>query len=284
MDWKKAKNYTIIFLLILNVMLFGLNLIKYNKYNLSQEQKNDINAILNKNNITVATEMPDNYKPMPQITLKSSSYDAIELQKIFFNSITKIRRTEEFDKTIFSVGNESLKLYGNHAFYENNNIVDNYELSRKTAVKSVEKYIDEIEKNFSKLKLIRTTQSDEYIILEYDQSYLDNLIFNNSVIFTVYADGRFNCKLSYFEPMQMTGEKTDICSSDEALFVFYKGIKNVINTENLIKITEMNLGYYTEDYMQTDLDVIAVPHYRIFVEGIDEPYYINAYNSSMVYE
>lgn len=283
MDWKKAKNYTILFLLALNIMLFTLNLIKLNKYNLSQGQKKAINTILNNNNISIKSEIPDNFKPMPQIILKSPTYDTIELQNIFFNNINDIKRTEEFEKTIFSIKNESLTIDGNYALYENKNTSESFQLNEKNALKKIEKCINTIEKKFDTFKLSNMIENENYITFQYDQSYIDNIIFNNNIIFTVYSDGSFTCSLSYFEPVHITGDKSDICSADEALFSFYKEIKNTID-ENAINIIDMDLGYFIEDYAQNDSEITAVPHYRIFIDGVDEPYYINAYNNSMIYK
>ena len=51
--------------------------------------------------------------------------------------------------------------------------------------------------------------------------------------------------------------------------------------ENEIVIDKIDYGYYAfgEDINGT---VTAVPHYRIFIEGEDMPYYINAYSGRPV--
>lgn len=284
MDWKKAKNYTIIFLLILNIVLLGLNIIKLNKYKLSQGQKKAITSVLNRSNMTVECDIPVFFRPLPQLTLKSSGYDAIELQNIFFDSVNDIKRTEEFGNTIFLSGERTLTISGNNAFYENSEGTEGFELNEKNAEAAVEKYLKAIKNRFDSVKLSQSIINDDCIILIYDQYFYNMPVFNNSIVFTVYDGGEVSCDFSYFSPVQMTGEKTDICSADEALFVFYKGIKDMTDGNNPIKIVKMELGYFTEEYMETNTSLTAVPHYRICVEGEEKPYYINAYNSSMLFE
>lgn len=284
MDWKKAKNYTIIFLLLLNIMLLVLNIIKYNKYGLSPNQEKSIISVLEKNNITIEADIPSSFTPLPQLELKNSPFDALELQKIFFSDNKNLKRTEEFEKTIFSLENETLTINSNNATYVNNNKKEGFTLDEKSAVKLADSYATKIGETFSSLSLTKTTVAEKYISVEYDADYMEKKLFNNSVIFKVNSDGSVSCSFSYFEPMQFTGEKTDICSADEALFSFYKGIKdNFPNGEESIKIVKIDLGYYSDEYLDGDSQLTAVPHYRIYVDGVDQPYYINAYNSNMVF-
>ncbi len=284
MDWKKAKNYIIILLMTLNIVLLGLNILKYNKYNLSQDQKNSIISILKDNNIIIEAKFPESFKPMPQITLKVPTYDVIELQNIFFSDSKSIKRTEVFEKTIFSSENESLTLNGNQIFYENKNKTEGFNLNEKTALKKVEPYITAIEKNFNDFYLKKTVENDGCITLRYDQNHINNIIFNNSITFKVYSDSSLSCSFSYFEPIHVSADKADICSADEAVFTFYNSIKDTFEENSKIKITDIDLGYFTEEYAQNNQESYAVPHYRIFIDQSDEPYYINAYNSSMFYK
>lgn len=292
MDWKKAKNYTIIFLLLLNAMLFVLNIVKYNRYGLSPNQEKAVVAVLEKNNITLEADIPTTFMPMAQLELKNSAYDSLELQRIFFGENKNIKRTEEFEKTIFSFQaenateeNEILTINSNNALYENNNAMKEFKLDEKSALKLTEPYVKKIGEAFTPLTLFNVSVYDDYICVEYDFEYLKKKLFNNRVTFKIYPYGKLQCQFSYLEPIQMTGEKTDICSADEALFSFYKGISGNYpeGEEKGIKIIKMDLGYYSEDYLNGDSQLIAVPHYRIYIKDIDEPYFINAYNGNMVF-
>ena len=70
MDTKLAKNYTIIFLVILNLILFIIGFLLEEKYKITKEQQNTIISYLEKENIKIYTDIPKNYDPMPQISMK----------------------------------------------------------------------------------------------------------------------------------------------------------------------------------------------------------------------
>ena len=58
MDWIKAKKYTIIVFVILNIVLFVLNIYKSFDTRLSYSRINALNSILKSDNITLSTKLP----------------------------------------------------------------------------------------------------------------------------------------------------------------------------------------------------------------------------------
>ena len=110
MDTKLAKNYTIIFLVILNLILFIIGFLLEEKYKITKEQQNTIISYLEKENIKIYTDIPKNYEPMPQISMKKTKNDDLSLQKIFFDNSSNLIRTEKFENTIFKEGNKTLTI------------------------------------------------------------------------------------------------------------------------------------------------------------------------------
>ena len=70
MDTKLAKNYTIIFLIILNLVLFILSFLLEEKYKITKEQENTIVSYLEKENVKIYADLPKKYYPMPEISMK----------------------------------------------------------------------------------------------------------------------------------------------------------------------------------------------------------------------
>ena len=57
MEWKKAVNYTIVFLFFVNAVLFGLNMYKKIDVTVGQSRQNGIVALLGKDNITLGLSL-----------------------------------------------------------------------------------------------------------------------------------------------------------------------------------------------------------------------------------
>lgn len=117
MDWVKAKNYTIIVLVILNIVLLGLNIYKSFDTRLSYSRINSLNALLKDDNITLSSKLPRSYKPMAEINASEYSFYHIKLQKIFFSGQNNVKRTEEYNSVIFMSDTSRLSLKGSSINY-----------------------------------------------------------------------------------------------------------------------------------------------------------------------
>lgn len=281
MDWSRAKNYTIISLLILNVILFSLNFISSRDFILKQSQIQSVESVLFKNNIKLESDIPSRFNPLSQLYMKNYDYDILAIQKLFFSDTSNIKRTDEFDKKIFSSGNENIIIKNNTIYFENNNKDSTYAQSRSSAIKKAAYYIDKINIGFTSMNLDRAEKKDDYFVLEYSQRFNNYSIFNNYAVFYIMNDGRIKFEFKYNEPLEQNGPETDICSADEALFVFMSEIKLLYGSSD-VSIQKMDLGYFASNVDDASSNITAVPHYRIFIDKTDKPIYINAYNSTIV--
>ncbi|MBR1735553.1 MAG: two-component system regulatory protein YycI [Firmicutes bacterium] len=281
MNWKRAKNFMMICLIALNIVLFYLNITNSGKYIITDERKNAIFDFAEKNNIKINADIPEEFMPDRQINIKRQNYDIMELQNIFFNNTNGLKRTEEFDKTIIVDDDESILIQNNTVSYERNSYDENFELTEEKARETGDYFLKRIGEKFVKLDADRMIKDGTHYTMTYSQKLNDMKIFNNYLTVDVYEDGFISARFTYSPVGEITGVNADICSADEALFVFINEIGATRDNDDGIVIDKMDYGYYAfaEDINGT---VTAVPHYRIFIEGEDMPYYINAYSARPV--
>ena len=96
-------------------------------------------------------------------------------------------------------------------------------------------------------------------------------------------------KLNYFITEGFTGDKKDICFSDEALLTFLREIEKEREETGIyetVTVQKMDLGYDFQEmeYLKVDNVAKLVPCYRIYVLGKQKPYIINAYTNEMIRE
>lgn len=281
MDWNKAKNYTIIFLFLLNALLIGLNFKKDQQYVITSDQKKSITTVLSENNVVINTDIPEEFVPIGQLYMKPYNYDVLKLQKIFFGDVSEVKRTEEFEKTILTYNKKSLVIANNIVSFRDNIVDNNIEFSKSYAVKRCSNIISAIENNYTKMYMDTYSVNSDVISLRYIQKFNGYNIFNNVVIFKVYKSGIIECEFTYNEPIEIKQPKLDICSADEALFTFMNEIKDIYGDERVF-IKKIDFGYLIDDNSDLNTNnIVSVPHYRIFTENIEQPFYINAYNNTM---
>ncbi|MCD7777022.1 MAG: two-component system regulatory protein YycI [Clostridiales bacterium] len=275
MDWNRAKNYTIILLLILNVLLLGLNLSEYADRGLSGTEVSNITTVLENNGISVETDIPRGAENLPQLTLSAEGYNLFELVDIFFEPNVSVKRTEEFNVTIFKAGNETLRVNDRTAMYTNGDIKAE---SMEEAEKIASEYMETFDDFFPGFKYEHSQGLENGYKIEYNMYYKGNNCFNNICIFEFGKSG-MNLKLKYSEPLSFTGIKSEVYSADIILYSFMNNINNMYPDESFT-ITEITLGYYDESEGGNSQEE-ALPCYRIRTAEKDESYYINGYTGSV---
>lgn len=282
MDTKLAKNYTIIFLVILNLILFIIGFLLEEKYKITKEQKNTIISYLEKENIKIYTDIPKNYEPMPQISMKKTKNDDLSLQKIFFDNSSNLIRTEKFENTIFKEGNKTLTINNLFIYFIDLEEKNNFKYSRETSLKIGEQYKKNLEKIYGKMYLDRVVEEQNYFNISYIQKVDNYKIFNNIVTIKVYKDGKIELYFNNYQKPDVVSTKLNIYSVDEALYTFSKGIKNLIPDKE-IYIRNIDLGYYLK--MDSDnINFLFLPYYRFYIKGNETPFYVNAYTNIFEYE
>jgi len=280
MDWSKAKNYTIVLLIFLNLFLFLCNLWFNKRYVIDNDGIESIKTILEKKNIQVEADIPVDYNPMVQINLGNCVYDDINLQKIFFEEEPDVKRISDFEKIVLISGDKKVVVSDDIVEYEDPAVSFDERFGRESVLRICEKYAENIDRFYDGLCLYSVNRIDNYYIVEYVQKYKGTEVFNNYIKFNVSNDGHMKIKFRYFPIKGMYGEAVDICSADEALFIFSDKAAEVFG-ESEISITRITKGYYFNDFEKGNV-IVSVPHYRIEVDGQEFPFFVNAYNRRVV--
>ncbi|WP_250278605.1 hypothetical protein [[Clostridium] colinum] len=282
MDTKLAKNYTILFLIILNILLFFISFLLKDKYKLDKEQEKAIVSYLEQENIKIYTELPKKYYPMHKISMKKTKNDNLMLQKVFFDNTSNLIRTEKFEDTIFKQGDKILIINNLFIHFKDLEEKDNFAYNKKNCFSIAKEYKDNLEKIYGKMYLDRFEEEEEYIFVSYIQKLNKYKIFNNILNIKIYKKGKVEIYFNNYQKPDIISEKIDICSSDEATYTFIKKIKTLI-PDKVIYITQIDLGYYLK-YDNENITFSFLPYYRFYIKNSKTPFYVNAYTNSFEYE
>ena len=285
MEWGKAKNITIIFLLILNILLGFLIFRNSKKYNLDDKQINNINLLLEQYNIKLNTQLIDKYEPIKELDLDIKKYDDKDLQNIFFMGDGEITSRWDRFSLVYEKEDEILAIDNNIVNYSNN--IDNGENINNLdeAKKLCDEFIENMGQKGKGYSFDLSKERDGNYILEYRQSINDIIIYNNSLIFMVNEKGIRNIDYAYSLPTGYSGDLREINSIDQILFTFTVEIRN--ERDKPIDIDKIDLIYYSHRKDDKNDDKINnYPAYRIYYsyEG-ESPCHnlmiINAYTSEI---
>ena len=253
MEWKKAVNYTIVFLFFVNTVLFGLNLYKKSDVTVGQGRQNDIVALLGKDNITLGCSLPTMYPAMAYIAAESS----------------KVMRTDDKNKIIFAYNNDVLTIDKSDVQYIKK--LDKAVTDVDTAKGIANEYVSNINSLFGKYDYACSYVTKEGIKICYYEKVNGCGFFNNYFTVVFNKDGLQEVDFSYRTIVKQNGSKKDILASDEAVFAVINPIKDNRNSSKSI-IQDVSLGYYDKDILTDDDSIL--PYYKIVADG--NTYFVNA--------
>lgn len=268
MDWIKAKKFTIIVLVILNIVLLVLNIYKSFDTRLSYSRINALNSILKSDNITLSTKLPTSFKPMAEINASEYSFDHIKLQKIFLSGQSNVKRTEEYNSVIFISDTSRLSVKGSSINYTTtlSYSVNSDEMAKEYA----DKLVNSINSEFGKFKFYSIYNTNDGYVIKYYEKKDGYNIFSNFAYFTI-KENNVSVAINYVKLGSTIDTKNNIYAADEALYSAVKSIKKEIEKP---VITDVKLGYYAIKINSAG-EVVAIPFYLISVNNNE--YYVNAY-------
>ncbi len=277
MNWNKAKNIIIMILMFLNIILLLVSHYGNDEYILSSEKEKAIIKLLNEDGVKIETGIPVKFQPSHYLSLDIVDYDVDELKKLFFEDNEDVKRSIEFEATIFKTSEKILKINEADIVYEKlctEKSSDIFEGSE--AKKEAERVIKSLIKNKNyELQEIKFENGSYY--LKYYEIYLKNKVYSNYINFVINKDGIEKMKLSRYGAVGFYGARREVCSADEALFSWLLEMKGKNSYVNIV-IDDMEQGYCFEE---STLKTRVVPCYRISVKD-GETYYINAYTSEII--
>ncbi len=267
MDWLKAKKYTVVMLVILNIVFLGFNIYKGFETKLSSERISSLYSLLNSKNITVTGSLPRNFTPLAQIAVSDYSFDYVKLQKIFMENDENVRRTDEYNNVVFISDTSKLSVKGGSMSFTSS-------YSGEADSAGVRKYTDsiisKINESFGNYKFYSLSVSDGSYTVKYYEKTDGKNVFSNFAHFTIKGSS-VALALNYAEIGAELNETKNIYAADEAVYTALPYIKEDYEKAN---ISNVELGYYVIG-TSTGGDEYATPFYLIIANG--EEYYINAY-------
>jgi hypothetical protein len=273
MDWNKAKNFTIAFLIIINLILLGLNVYKHSGNTVGSARLETITSLAKKNDITIGCALPNKHPDMPRVTIQHYNFDYLQLEKIFFNTLNDIARTDENDSSVFTNGTATLTITGNRFKYTDKSARD----SSLTSANIAERYAADINTAFGNFKLDSVSASDGGIRFMYYDCVGSFNIFSSYLSIYLPTDGGIEVDGCYDSYAGTSDERYTTIASDEAVYAAFSAI-NEANPNKSVTITSVTQGYYYNGEAFSDEEE-AVPFYLIMANG--KQFFVNACNGEV---
>lgn len=275
MNWDKAKNLTIVFLVILNFFLLGLVYTTGRGYVLTAEQQSAILAVLAGRGVSVNAQIPASHRPMESIRIAPASYDTQTMLDVFFAHLplgSEIIRMTESGQIIFihthnaEVGqrltiSEAGVLFEN--FLDDDLIID------------VRGFVARNSGVFPGYVFDGQFEDNSLVTITYRQQYRGHLFYSNFVSFTKENGVLTKIQYVHNELLNFDSNPKNILSADEALFAFL--LHPRVQGRPEVVINRMDIVYFQENIVGDEETLIkAHPAYRFYIEGDNEAILIDA--------
>ena len=279
MQWDKSKNYMLIFFLSVNILLAVLIRYEAGGHNLTRERENAIQTVFAQNNINMYYPIPRQFNPMRALRVAGYDYNIERLLYIFFPPYAEISYREGDQWYEYYWGNMRLTISGGYVFF-----VSGFGISgvpnQDAAIALTQAFVDEHYPDF-KLDIQSTRQARRGgLRIFYRQEYQRHIIHTNVLEFLITGEGDDlvieEVDIHYARPLGFAYLPRDLKGPDEALLTFVQYIRR--RSYEPVLITHMDIVYSQAVAGSTYVE----PFYRIFIEGQDDPFLINAYNIQML--
>lgn len=293
MEWERAKNYILLFFILLNLGLAFMWFAEYNRYTMTADQERMIHAILGQNNISMYTRPMRRSPPMRTLNVSAFYYDVDALMYLFFDDLDAVNRMGE--DYVFEDAESRLVVVNGFVSYENfsehgfrdtalaipRGIGENG-ITRIIASNLADTFIAKYFPTFHQDSIFYT-QPGLGVRVIYRQSYRGRLIHSNFIEFLITANGIRQIEMQFGRVLGHGGTSQMIFAPDEALLTFVQRIRHDATYTPMV-ITHMDLVYFQEYFGSDQPGTFypAVPVYRIFIQGEAMPFLINAYRNVMI--
>jgi len=280
MNWDKAKTTLILFLLCLNIFLFGMHFLYEDDYVVLREDLQTIATILARSGISLDiayVDVPSSFPPVDQLNLEPAVYSTSRLVDAFFTDTSNITQTIEFGNPIFSSSEGTLTIMRHIVRFEPSQYSPGHPFDTTTfplrpGDNPLAQFVQENTDLFPGFVLDYTCYRGENIIIEYRQNYRGYTILPNLLSFSVSATGVTEVLYIFYPPEGFAGVRQPIISPTQALFMFKLGSAHI---DEHIAITYIDLVLnivFAEDEFGR---ITTAPYYRIFY-NLGEQMLINA--------
>jgi len=276
MDTERAKNLTIIFLIILNLMLVSLLWIITPGYRITNRQESAILTLLEQNNIVLNAELIRDFRPMRSLLVASSLHEPEAIAYLLLGDLQNVQVINEFDRVFFirdngdSVSNLEIQdsffhiIFGN-PWNEGSSVIDNSE----SAITLSEQFLQTIEHLFPDFVFYTITEDEHWgdFIVEYRRVFNDRIVYSDFLRFYVDEFGiiEIDCHYVHIEGIDLT--QREIRPVDEALYSLIFELHELgAFMFGDIEIAGISLVYYQSIAGAFEGAVgMAVPCYKFYV-------------------
>jgi len=290
-EWEKAKNYILVFFLLLNICLGFLLFWENRRYTMGSEQSRLIRTVLDQNNISLYTIPMRRFPPMRPLNIRGFYYNEEALLEILFDNPADVERTESGGRVVFTNGSGGMNISngfihfvapggfaheGQVEFATLSLAPEDVNLSN--ALPLTDEFIGNYFPTFVQDDHFRVSRG---IRITYRQVYRGRLVHSNFIQFLVTPNGIQEIEMRFGEITGHAVTPEAIFSPDEALLTFVQRVRH-ISLVSPMTIVNMDLVYHQVYYSDQPNDYHAVPFYRIFIYGNDRPFLINAFTNDAI--
>jgi len=285
-EWEKAKSYIMVAFIILNGALGILLLMEHRRYTMTTERDRNINIVLGQNNVSLYTIPMRRFPPMRPLDVLGFYYDTEWLLSIFFDDPSTVQSMPDSGREQFRKGYSELIISSGLISFDfdirglgyPNEIT--HQITHEEAIALSSTFIN---KHFPNFVPDITYAWDNGIRRVYRESYRGQLVYSNFIEFYITAHGIEWIDMMFGEVIGHMREPQMIFAPDEVLLTFMQHVHERALEEPII-ITNMDM-VYLQEYQSTQqgTSYAAVPTYRIFIEGSDTPYLINAFSNLIAF-
>ena len=283
MDWNKAKNLIIMFLIGLNAILLGLIYIYTPQYVLTGERETAVLNVLHANNMTLQTSIPRRYGPMPQLQMQPANYDLSALGRFFFGEGAALTHDIENERMVMTddqgrtltIFNDGFVLFD--GLFLSSDAVDMHDI-RSICDSLITQNADLAPGfifDYPNQNGIQTAGGTRF---EYRQRFKQQSVYSNFMSFTVTEAGIVQITYHFKKAIGFESAKREIIPPDAALFAFMRYFIELYGTGTAVAINAMDIVYYQEELSEGGVSAYsAAPFYRFWVAGMEMPFLINAH-------
>lgn len=285
MEWGKAKNFVIVLLLIINVVLAGLNYKQRQENTMTSAQERAIFEVLSQNGITMYTELPTDAVSMSRLEVELPEYSKETLERLFFGS-EKTTVTVKGSQNVYRNSFAVLTMDGAHGVFKKAGMdTGKGNMTKAEAQKKAQEFIDGTEHFFGAYDTPMVTEKKDCFRVDFSGLYKREDIFANYFSILVTQSGIKQIEFEYCPIMDYSGEKRDLAFSDEALLAFMREWKRNGKAEQAT-IQNIELGYDKMERSTASMDgsIYLDPCYRIYLMEEDTPYLVDAYTCQVFYK
>jgi hypothetical protein len=302
MNLEKIKNLVILMFIGLNIILLAIGKYMDLKYQLSGTQLQNIESFLSERRIAFYTDVITEFRPKPQLDLDATTWMTSDRALTWlFGEGAEIRRQEEFRRTTFESGADGevkTLSFVNGQEYEfedpsgSGALTLDLKSARSVCEEAIErlgipelKYEFDFSNEYRGADGVKSTSDDE-LVLEYRVKFDGRWVHCSYIIFTLTEKGIVALRFALVEPLSYADAPKAVYAPDEALMALYYELELIYGDDEErdgLRIDKMDM-VYDLDFGGEDGDRLAraVPCYRIYIDGRNEPFLINAFFNTVM--